>query len=38
MTENLDKDGNLAGMTIEHAKKQAGISGFSVQRIVEKVA
>jgi uncharacterized protein YuzE len=34
---DLDKDGNLVGMTIEHAKKQADISEFSLQQIVEKV-
>lgn len=34
----MDKDGNLVGMTIEHAKKQADIAEFSLQQIVEKAA
>jgi uncharacterized protein YuzE len=34
----MDKDGNLVGMTIEHAKKQADIAEFSIQQMVEKAA
>ena len=37
LTENilieLDKDGNLVSMTIEHAKQQANIGNFSYQQI-----
>jgi uncharacterized protein YuzE len=35
---DLDKDGNLVGMTIEHAEKQAAIAEFSLQQIMEKAA
>lgn len=35
---DMDKEGNLVGMTIEHAKKQADITEFSLQQIVEKAA
>lgn len=35
---DMDKDGNLVGMTIEHAKKQADITEFSLQHIFEKAA
>jgi uncharacterized protein YuzE len=30
---DLDKEGNLVGMTIEHAKSQAGISEVSFQNM-----
>ena len=37
LTENilieLDKDGNLVSMTIEHAKQQANIGNFSYQQV-----
>ncbi|MCI0494697.1 DUF2283 domain-containing protein [candidate division KSB1 bacterium] len=29
----LDKDGNLVSMTIEHAKQQANILNFSYQQV-----
>lgn len=35
---DLDSDGNLVSMTIEHAKKQADIAEFSLQQVIEKVA
>ena len=35
---DLDKDGNLVGMTIEHAKDQANISEFSLEQIIKKAA
>ena len=35
---DLDIDGNLVSMTIEHAKKNAGLSEFSLQEISGKVA
>jgi hypothetical protein len=34
----LDKDGNLVGMIIDHAKKQTNATGFILQQFVEKVA
>jgi len=30
---DLDKDGNLVNMTIEHAKAKAGLSEFSYQEV-----
>ena len=37
LTENIlieiDKDGNLVSMTIEHAKQQANIENFSYQQV-----
>jgi uncharacterized protein YuzE len=30
----LDKEGNLVSMTIEHAKQQANIGNFSYQQVV----
>lgn len=35
---DLDKDGNLVNMTIEHAKKNAGLSEFSYQEILNQTA
>ena len=35
---DLDKHGNLVSMTIEHAKKNAGLSEFSYQDVVNKSA
>lgn len=35
---DLDKDGNLIGMTIEHAMSQANISEVSFQQINRQVA
>ncbi len=35
---DLDKDGNLIGMTIEHAMSQANINEFSFQQINRQVA
>jgi uncharacterized protein YuzE len=35
---DFDKNGNLVGMTIEHAKTQANLSEFSLEQIVEKAA
>ncbi|MFI3158320.1 MAG: DUF2283 domain-containing protein [Methylococcaceae bacterium] len=35
---DLDKDGNLIGMTIEHAASQANISEVSFQQINRQVA
>ncbi len=29
----LDKDGNLVSMTIEHAKKQMDVENFSYQKV-----
>ncbi len=29
----LDKDGNLVSITVEHAKKQANIENFSYQQV-----
>jgi uncharacterized protein YuzE len=42
ITENilvdLDKDGNLVGMTIEHANSQANIDEISFQQVKRKAA
>jgi uncharacterized protein YuzE len=35
---DLDKNGNLVNMTIEHAKVKAGLTEFSYQEIKNKVA
>jgi len=35
---DLDKDGNLVNMTIEHAKDKAGLYEVSYQEIKNKVA
>ncbi len=35
---DLDENGNLIGMTIEHAKSQANISEVSFQQINRQVA
>ncbi|MFQ5560035.1 MAG: DUF2283 domain-containing protein [Nitrospinota bacterium] len=35
---DLDKEGNLVNMTIEHAKKNAALSEFSYQEILAKTA
>ncbi len=35
---DLDKDGNLIGMTIEHAMSQANINEVSFQQINQQVA
>ena len=35
---DVDKNGNLVNMTIEHAKSNAGLSEFSFQEIKHKVA
>jgi uncharacterized protein YuzE len=35
---DLDKDGNLVGMTIEHAKAKANIPEFSYQEVTSKTA
>ncbi|MDO9047520.1 MAG: DUF2283 domain-containing protein [Methylobacter sp.] len=35
---DLDKDGNLIGMTIEHAMSQANINEVSFQQISRQVA
>lgn len=35
---DLDKDGNLVNMTIEHAKQNAGLSEFSYQEMQSKSA
>jgi uncharacterized protein YuzE len=35
---DLDKDGNLVNMTIEHAKENAHLAEFSLQEIKGKVA
>ena len=35
---DLDKDGNLIGMTIEHATSQANINEVSFQQINRQVA
>ncbi len=35
---DLDEDGNLIGMTIEHAKLQANINEVSFQQINRQVA
>lgn len=33
----LDKDGNLVSMTIEHAKRQMDVENFSYQKIADIV-
>ncbi len=33
---DLDKDGNLVNMTIEHAKSKAGLNEFSYQEVVSE--
>ena len=35
---DLDKEGNLVSMTIEHAKTKANILDFSFSQITEKAA
>ncbi len=35
---DLDKDGNLVNMTIEHAKENAGLSEFSYQEVFNNAA
>ena len=35
---DLDQEGNLVNMTIEHAKKNAELSEFSYQEILAKTA
>ncbi len=35
---DLDRKGNLIGMTIEHAKENAGLSEFSYQEIIREAA
>ena len=35
---DLDKDGNLVNMTIEHAKDKAGLYEVSYQEVKNKVA
>ncbi len=35
---DLDKDGNLVNMTIEHAKDKAGLYEISYQEVKNKVA
>jgi uncharacterized protein YuzE len=35
---DLDENGNLVSMTIEHAKKNAGLTEFSLEEIEPKVA
>ena len=35
---DLDEDGNLIGMTIEHALSQANINEVSFQQIIRQVA
>lgn len=35
---DLDNEGNLVNMTIEHAKENAGLSEFSYQEILNTVA
>ncbi len=35
---DLDKDGNLVSMTIEHAKDNADLSEFSFQEVAPKSA
>ena len=37
-TLDLDKEGQLIGMTIEHAKKRASVSDFSFEHILPKSA
>ena len=33
----LDKDGNLVSMTIEHAKRQMDVENFSYQKVADVV-
>ena len=33
----LDKDGNLVSMTIEHAKRQMDVDSFSYQKVADIV-
>ena len=33
----LDKDGNLVSMTIEHAKRQMDVDNFSFQKVADIV-
>jgi uncharacterized protein YuzE len=35
---DLDSNGNLVAMTIEHAKTQANLSEFSLEQIIQKAA
>ena len=35
---DLDNDGNLVNMTIEHAKENASLSEFSYQEMLDTVA
>jgi uncharacterized protein YuzE len=35
---DVDQDGNIVNMTIEHAKNNAGLKEFSYQEISEKAA
>jgi len=35
---DLDNNGNLVNMTIEHAKKNAGLPEFSYKEVLETVA
>jgi len=35
---DLDEKGNLVGMTIEHANKQANLSEFSIEQILGHAA
>ncbi|MCK5241387.1 DUF2283 domain-containing protein [bacterium] len=35
---DLDEDGNLVNMTIEHAKAKAGLAEFSYQEVKNKAA
>jgi uncharacterized protein YuzE len=35
---DLDNEGNLVGMTIEHANKQANLSEFSIEQMIQKAA
>lgn len=30
---DLDRDGNICGITIEHARERAGIPGFSYEQV-----
>ena len=33
----LDKDGNLVSMTVEHAKRQMDVESFSYQKVADVV-
>jgi uncharacterized protein YuzE len=35
---DVDQQGNIVNMTIEHAKRNAGLKEFSYQEITQKVA